>query len=176
MTQDATVRLPAAEPTGATKQVIYEYRGEIVSVGSMMDWIINRLSIAFEVAGDEPQPSTARRWTELKKYLKSRGLTHKLQPELAAVAEYFKVRELAAHAATVVATVSESTQIFRLFYDGPTHRIDVASIEELRSEVATARAGHEAVQAIGRVMDDDRPEVLAGTSPLPKMMLIGRMH
>jgi hypothetical protein len=167
-----TIRLPEPEPTGPIKDQMYRYRGETASVGGTMDWIIRRLAEQF--AGST-QPTTDRRWRDLKGRLRERGLTDRLQRQLHAVAEYFEARDLAVHAATLVVQIGESTQIFRMHYDGSTPKVKIITIEDLKGEAAKARAGYEAAQAVGRALDDDQPTVLGELNPLAKAMLIGRM-
>ena len=55
--------------------------------------------------------ATEGRWEEIKAELSDRQLTDGLQRELAAVDEYLKIRNWAAHAITMVAHAGESTQI-----------------------------------------------------------------
>jgi hypothetical protein len=169
--EDVTIRLPESEPTGPIKDQMYRYRGEIVSIGAAVDWIMHRLDDEFVHSA---QPTTARRWDAIKAHLRERGLTNGLQPQLRAVAEYFKARELGAHAAMVIAQVGDSAQVLRLYYDGPTQKIEAVTIEDLKREAGVARAGYEAAQTIGQALDDDLPEVLVGMNPLAKAMLIGR--
>ena len=64
---------------------MYRYRAETASVGGTMDWIIRRLAEQF--AGST-QPTTERRWRDLKAHLCERDLTDQLQQQLHAVAEY----------------------------------------------------------------------------------------
>jgi hypothetical protein len=71
--------------------------------------------------------------------------------------------------------IGESTQIFRMHYDGSTPKVKIITIEDLKGEAAKARAGYEAAQAVGRALDDDQPTVLGELNPLAKAMLIGRM-
>ena len=171
MANDARVSLPGPVSTGPIKDQMYRLRGEIVSIGGTVDWIVHRLA---DVYAGSSQPSTKRRWDELKGHLKERGLTGSLQDELQAVALYFRARELAAHAATIIAQVGESTQVFRLYYDRSSHEVELITLDDLKEESLQARRGYEALQAIGRALDDDEPGVLLGMGSLPKAMLIGR--
>jgi hypothetical protein len=171
MADGVTIHLPEPEPTGPVKDQMYRYRGETASVGGTMDWIIRRPAEQF--AGST-QPTTERRWRDLKAHLRERDLTDRLQQQLHAVAEYLQVRDLAVYAATIVAQVAESTQVFRLYYDGSTSKFERVTIEDLKREAAKARAGYDPAQAVGRALDDDRPAILAGLSPFARAMLIGR--
>jgi hypothetical protein len=168
---DMTIHLPSPEPTGPLKDQMYRYRGETVSIGATMDWVIRRLAAEFAASS---QPTTARRWEDIKRYLRELGITQTLQRELQAVAEYFKAREMAAHAATVIVQVGEASQIFRLYYDGPTQKVDSITTEDLKDESALARTGYAAAQAVGRALDDEQPQVLAGLNSIVKALLIGR--
>lgn len=174
MPNDATVHMPPPEPSDPIKQAVYQCRGEAVSIGGTLDYIVRRLTDEFVGTGD-PRASTARSWKALKVYINDRGLTDALQPQLAAVAHYFRTRQLAVHGATMIAHVSESTQIFRMYFDGPDHKMEIVTLEDLWREVAVIRAGYEALQAVGRALDNDRPEVLRDWNELPKAMVLGCM-
>ena len=142
-----------------------------MSIGGTVDWIVHRVA---DLYAGSTQPTTKRRWDELKEHLQERGLTGSLQAELQAVALYFEARELAAHAATIIAQVGESTQVLRLYYDNSSHEVELITLDNLKEESLQARRGYEALQAIGRALDDDQPLVLSGMGPIPKAMLIGR--
>ena len=168
---DAVINMPEPPPTGPVWEQVYRYRGESVSIGGAMDLIIRVL--AEEYAGsDDPRLDTSRRWDEVKRCLRERGLTNGLQPELEAIAEYFKVRRLAAHGAIFVAQVGTDSSIFRVWYDGPTFQSDQVRIEDLKREAAMARKGYEVCRAVGRALDDDQPAVLAGMNQIRRFMLM----
>jgi hypothetical protein len=167
---NATIRIPEPEPTGPIKDQMYRYRGEAVSIGGAMDWIIWHLATRF--AGSK-QPTTSRRWNELKADLKVRNLTNKLQQELSAVATAFDARVKATHAITLPVQIGESTQILRLYFDRDTPQGDQVTIEDFRQEATDARKGYQAVQAVARALDQDQPSILAGASGLARAMLIG---
>jgi hypothetical protein len=169
-----TIDLPEPEPTGPIKDQMYKCRGETVSIGAALEWIIHRLADEYVGPADRDRP-TARRWDDLKRYLVARELTGRLQPQLQAVAEYFTARNAAAHAPTVVVQVGESTQILRLYYGGLTTRVDPIAIEDLRSEAAQARAGYKAAQAVGRAVDGDRPAVRAGLGHVARTILFDQV-
>lgn len=88
------------------------------------------------------------------------------------MAEYFRVRELAVHGATIVVGVAESTQIFRFFYDGNQHKMELVTLDDLARETQVARSGFEAVQAIGRALDSNDRSVLRDMNSIAKAMLI----
>lgn len=161
-------------PVDEIKDTVYRYRGEGVSIGGTLEYIVRRL--AYEFAGvADAWLSSSKRWEKVKSYIKSRDLTDELQLELAAVAQYFKARQLAAHAATLIGQAGNSTQIFRMYYDGANHQMNIVTVEDLRQEVAEIRAGYEAIQAIGRRLDDDRPEVLRDWGEIPRAFVLGRI-
>jgi hypothetical protein len=154
--------------------VIYRYGGEGVSIGGAVEYIVRRLADEFVDAGDARLPPS-RRWKQVKSYIKSRDLTDRLQSELAAVARYFQARQLAAHAATIIGQVGGSTQVFRMYYDGPDPEVHIITVENLEQEVTEIRAGYEAIQAIGRILDDERPEVLRDWGAIPRAFILGRL-
>jgi hypothetical protein len=77
-----------------TKEAVYRLRGEALSVGGAVEWRIHHLAKLFASSN---QMDTTRQWTDLKRSLRSRGLTPASQAEMAAIADYFTARNSAAH-------------------------------------------------------------------------------
>jgi hypothetical protein len=168
---DATVQVSEPGPTDPMKEEIYRYRGETVSIGAAMDWVIRGLAVHF---ADSTNTATKRCWKHIKHRLGEEDLSGSVQPQMRAVAAFFEVRRLAVHAGLVLLRTSDSTQILRLYYDETTQRVDDVAVDVLKREAVTARQGYEAARAIGRELDDALPTVLAGLGTLPKVKLIGR--
>lgn len=154
------------------KAEVYSLRGETVSIGGMVEWVIATLASRF--ARSKKKNSRAQ-WNDLKRHIKSKGLKEDLRDELGDVNGHFKPRNLAAHAGIVIAGVAETTQIFRLYRDKKDFQVELVTADELREETATARAGYDAIRAIGRALDDDDPAVLADMNDLAKGMLLDRI-
>jgi hypothetical protein len=95
--------------------------------------------------------------------------------ELAAVDEYLKIRNRAAHAITMVAHAGESTQIMRFYYEGSGLSGGEVTLDDLRREAQIARAGHNALRAVGRALHQDQPAVLAALGVVNRMLLLGNV-
>jgi len=171
MANDARIQLPPPGNSDPVKTEVYRIRGETVSIGGSVEWIIGTL--AWEFAGST-RKGTKHQWENLKAYIMSQGLNASLQPELVAVAGYFSPRNLATHAAIVIAQTGETSQIFRLYHRSGQPRADLVTLDDLRADCAVVRAGYEAMQSIGRALDDDDPAVLSRTNRIAKAMLLSR--
>lgn len=167
----AEVRVPAPAPTGDLKAEVYRLRGETVSIGGMVEWIIATLAGRFT---QSKKKNPKGQWNDLKRHIESTGLKEGTRAELGSVNDYFEPRNLAAHAGVIIIGVAEATQIFRFYRAKGDLRLDLVTLESLQEEVAIARAGYEAIRAIGRTLDDHQPEVLADMNDLAKAMLIDR--
>lgn len=171
-TNDAHVQVPTPAIDVDVKAEVHRLRGETVSIGGMVEWIIATLASRF---AQSKKKSPRAQWNDLKRHIKSTGLKEDLRPDLGSVNDYFQPRNLAAHAGIVMTGVGEATQIFRLYRAKRDLRVDLVTLESLQEEVATARAGYDAIRAIGRALDDDDPTVLADMNDLAKGMLLGRI-
>jgi hypothetical protein len=70
-------------------------------------------------------------WRDLKRHIKSIGLSAALRDELGEVTRYFKVRNLAAHAGIMVTAVAEATQVFRLYREKGKPRVELVTVDKL---------------------------------------------
>ena len=170
MTKDARVELPPANEPEPVKAETYCIRGETVAVGGALEWILGILAGRF---ARSLARMAGQKWDDLKKHIETQSLDSGLRKEIGAVGNYFAPRNLAAHAAMVIIGIGESTQIIRLFDHGQ-RPVEQVTLDELRAECATAREGYEAIQAIGRALDDGQPSVLAGMNQVPRAILLGR--
>ena len=169
-TTDADVQVPAPAAEPDLKTEIHRLRGETVSMGGMVEWIIAVLAGRF-ARSKKVRPRA--QWNDLKRHIKSEGLKPELIAELQDVDGYFRPRNLAAHAGILITGTAETTQIFRLSQDKRDLHVDLITMESLHEEVATARAGYEAIRAVGRTLDEHQPDVLGDTDALTKAMLLG---
>jgi len=170
-TRNDHVQVPVSAPTADVKVEIYRLRGETVSIGGMVEWIIATIAGRF---AQSKKKNPKAQWNDLKRHITSIGLRKHLQAELGSVNDYFKPRNLAAHAGILITGVAGTTQIFRFYRDKADLRVDLVTLESMQEEVAIARAGYEAIRAIGRTLDDRQPEALADMNDLTKAMLLGR--
>ena len=171
MGKDARVEVPPPGESDQVKAEVYRIRGETVSIGGSVEWVIGTFARKFAAS---TQMETGRLWEDLKGYISQEGLNSRLQPELAAVAGFFTPRNLATHGAIIIAQVGQTSQIFRLYHDSGEPQAGIVTLEELRAESAAARAGYEAIHAIGRELDDNDPAVLVGTNVIMRAMLLDR--
>ena len=153
------------------KSEVHRILGETISIGGHVEWIIATLARRFVGSS---AIRTNRQWEDLKRHINEEGLKPGLQKEVEAVGKYFKARLLAAHAATITTQIGETTQIFRLYRHDDKPQAESTSVEKLREETATARAGYEAIQVIGRALDDADPAALADLGVIPKAILLNR--
>lgn len=152
------------------KAEVYRLRGETVSIGGMVELLIAILANRF--ARSKKRKPRAQ-WKDLKGYIKSAGLTQDVREEVGRVNDCFQPRNLAAHAGVIIGGVAETTQIVRLDRDKRDLRVDLVTLESLQEEVAAARAGYDAIRAIGRALHEHQPEVLADMDDLTRAMLLG---
>jgi hypothetical protein len=169
-----TSNIAEPDPPGSTKDQIYRSRGEAVTIGGAAEWTIHQLSTHFAGSTLDPK-ATEGRWEEIKAELSDRQLTDGLQRELAAVDEYLKIRNRAAHAITMVAHAGESTQIMRFYYEGSGLSGGEVTLDDLRREAQIARAGYNALRAVGRALHQDQPAVLAALGVVNRMLLLGNV-
>jgi hypothetical protein len=168
-------------PNDQVRADLYALRGEIVSVGSRIEWIIDSLARGFANATHN---DASRQWDDVKAEVVGRNLNAGLQPQLADIAQYFKPRALAAHSTTVITSVAEGTpdgttqwghqQILRLFRDATGPRAEQVTIDDLRGELSIVKEAHQAIRVVGRALDDDDPTVLANVSHLAKSLVLDR--
>ena len=161
------VSTPQAEED--VKAEVYRLRGETVSIGGMVELLIATLANRFALS-KKKKPKA--QWKVLKNYIKSAGLEQDLQAEIGRVNDYFRPRDLAAHAGMIISDVAETTRILRLDRDKENLRVDLVTLESLQEEVTVAQAGFDAVRAIGRALHDHQPEVLADMDDLTRAMLL----
>ena len=172
MSGDAHVTLPPTPDSGQLKARIYQIRGETLAVGATVEWILGKLAQAFAGSG---QDRARDRWDDLKTHIKAQDhLASELRAEMLDVGEYFRPRNLAAHAPMVIVGVGSSVQILRLRERGP-RAVEIVTEDQLQAECARARKGHAAIQAIGRGLDDREPAVLGRASPVLRGIVLGRV-
>jgi len=70
-------------------------------------------------------------WRDLKRHIKSIGLSAALRDELGEVTRHFKVRNLAAHVGIMVTAVAEATQVFRLYREKGKPRVELVTVDKL---------------------------------------------
>ncbi len=153
------------------KSEVHRILGETISIGGHVEWIIATLARRF--AGST-KSRAGFQWEDLKIHIVSKGLKPTLQNELEAVTKYFKARNRAAHAAIITTQIGETTQMFRLYYEGDEPQAKQASPESLQEGKATVKAGHDAIQTIGRALDDEDPAALADLGTIPRAILLNR--
>ena len=110
MAGGVTSNIAEPDPPGSTKDQIYRSRARQSPSVVPQSGPSTQLSTHFAGSTLDPK-ATEGRWEEIKAELSDRQLTDGLQRELAAVDEYLKIRNWAAHAITMVAHAGESTQI-----------------------------------------------------------------
>ena len=168
MSNDAEVTVSPPGDPDPIKTETYLLRGETVSIGGTLEWILQNLARRFSKS-ESTKPS--RLWDDLKSYITASGLNPELQSEIRAVSEYFRPRALAAHASLAFAAIGSSIQIWRLFEnDGP--QLESVTLDQLRAERSLARDGYSAMQAIGRTLDAHAPEVLGDLNVFLRSMLL----
>jgi len=153
------------------KSEVHCILGETISIGGHVEWIIATLAHRF--VGSSAK-RTNRQWEDLKRHINEEGLKPGLQKEVEAMGNYFKARLLAAHAATITTQIDETIQIFRLYHHNDAPQAESTTLDKLHKETAAARAGYEAIQTIGRALDDDDPAVLADLGVIPRAILLNR--
>ena len=156
--------------TDPVKTALYLLRGEIVSVGGAVEWTIGHLSAAF--AGPS-QGGAKRQWGDVKRTVRSIGLLPRLEGQVQEVGHYFGLRNLAAPSMTNALQVAEATQIIRVANGGQS--VEMISLAELGAERDQVRRSHQALQEIGRALDDAEPGCLAHLNSILRMILMGRL-
>jgi hypothetical protein len=166
-----------------TKSQVYAIRGEVLSVCARVDYVLRRLDDAFVRVSESkeqaekrrPIDGAARQWDRLKGHANQRGLNNSLLQEMQAMGLYFKTRQLSAHGTVIFASAGgDDPQIFRLYYDGDDHNVVAVTLDDLRSELATVRAGHDALHRFGQALDDDNRDVLGSWNAILRAIVIGR--
>lgn len=162
-----------ADEIAAMRAAAYALRGESVSVGGAVDYAIRRMSDAIVIGPIPATEPSARRWSRIKHYINSRGLTDGLQAELQAVATYFQARQLAAHGRIVILCAGETVQIFRTFIDGYELIVEAVTLDQLQNDVAMVRGGWDALQFLGRTIDCDEPMIFQHWGDIARWSVIG---
>ena len=139
MVTDANMQVPPPGDTEPVKAEVYCIRGETVSIGGAMEWIIAELARRFAHT-TEKKPK--RQWGDLKRYIKTEGLNPALQDELGDVTGYFRPRNLAAHAGVMIVGVAEATQIFRLYRDKGIPQVELVTLDELNRKSTRLNSSH----------------------------------
>lgn len=171
--RDAEIAVPGPGDRMSVKSQVHLLRGEIVSIGSHVDWIIWHLSETF-TPGCTTKDRTARRWAGLKRHLKVESLADHVQPQIDAVDAYFDARNVAAHSVVLVTSVSTSLQLFRIDLANGDEQLTLISLDDLLAERDRARSGHEALQQIAQVLDSNDSGALRGISWTKRAILLGR--